>query len=119
MVYVWIFRENRLRERERERDRDRKSEERGKQRNFKSSFAFADRVSSLDESKDSRSISCRSGQRNASVNGMGATAGVAEVAAGAAEVAVAAACRASQRPLARPRTMRRTSGVTNWYCLRY
>lgn len=47
-----------------------------------------------------------------------ATARVAEVAAGAAAAVVAAAYKASQRPLARPRTMK-TSEATNWYCLRY
>lgn len=70
------------------------------------------------EFKDSKSISCRFGQRNASVNEMDATARVAEVAAGAAAAAAVAACKANQRPLARPRTMR-TSEATNWYCLRY
>jgi len=66
---------------------------------------------SLHVSKSSESISCKSEQRSASADATDATDATAGVAVVAVVVAVAAmvACRASQHPLARPRTMLKTS----------
>lgn len=72
--------------------------------------------------KDSENISCKSGQRNANADATGAmdaTTGAAEVAAVVAGVAAGAACKATPCPLARPRTMLRTSEAANWYRLRH
>lgn len=70
-------------------------------------------------SKDSKNISCRSGQRNASADATNETAEAVEVAAVAAGVAAGVACTATLYPLARPRTMLRTSEAANWYRLRH
>jgi len=73
---------------------------------------------SLDASKSSESILCKSGRRSASADATDATAGVAVVAVVVA-VAAMVACRASQHPLARPWTMLKTSRAASWYRLRH
>jgi len=70
-------------------------------------------------SKDSKNISCRSGQRNASADATNETAEAVEVAAVAAGVVAEVACTATLCPLARPRTMLRTSEAANWYRLQH
>jgi len=80
----------------------------GKQRNFELARCMLHAGTLFHVSKSSESISCKSEQRSASADATDATAGVAVVAVVVA-VAAMVACRASQHPLARPRTMLKTS----------